>query len=338
MQKEKLSELKNLLSLKYDLDIADITPVKNVMRISTSEGGKCLKRVKYDRGQFLFILSAMRHLQEKGFEGILPFIPSKDNELYIKLDNGFGYLTDWVQARECNYSNPIELKMAVTTLARLHKTSEGFIPMEGAEPRVGFGKWIEKFSKRLQEMKMFRDIIKNKDGLSWFDEAYLEHFDYFYDVGVNAIEHLKETKYLELSDRESRKNSFCHHDYAHHNVLISDDFKTHIIDFDYCICDTRLHDLSSIIIRNMRHGNWNMEKAQYIVDCYLKSGSIEKDEIPVMNAFLEFPQDYWQVGLQCYVEKLKWEESQFNKRLGNVIRDIADRQQFIDEFKFSIEV
>ena len=338
MMVEKSSELKKYLSLKYDIDILDVTPVKNVMRITTSEGDKCLKKVKFKKEHFLFILCAMKHLLDNGFDGILPFIPEKSGNLYVELEYGFGFLTDWVRSRECNYSNPIELKMAAASLGRLHKCSENFSPVKGSQPRLYWGEWINKFSRRMDEMIEFKKIIENKNEITDFDRVYIDNFNYYFNQGVRAIEHLKQTRYFELSERESEKKSFCHHDYAHHNVLITENFKVYIIDFDYCICDTRIHDLTSLIIRNMRHGNWNMEKAQFIIDGYLKVGTLEKDEIPVMNAFIEFPQDFWQVGLQYYVEKLKWEEEQFNKRLQGFVNDKCERHQFINDFKYSVEV
>ena len=338
MEIEKELELKNYLSEKYGMSILNILPVKNVIKLSTSEGDKCLKRVRYGKGNFLFILSAMKHLQDRGFNGIIPFIPTISGEMYITLESGFGFLTDWIPSRECDYSNPIELKMAARTLAKLHKASENYIEAEGAIPRIEWGKWAQKFIGRIQEMHKFKEIINNKSSLTYFDCMYLDNLDYYISQGYIAVNHLKESRYLELSQREMKKKSFCHHDYAHHNVLISDDFNVYIIDFDYCICDTRIHDLASLIIRNMRHGNWNTEKAQYIIECYLSEGYLEKDEIPVMSGFIEFPQDFWQVGLQYYIEKQKWDESQFNKRLDNVIKDRSDRQQFIDEFKLRVEL
>ena len=86
----------------------------------------------------------------------------------------------------------------------------------------------------------------------------------------------------------------------------------------------------------MRHGNYDMDKAQYIVDCYLKTGDIYKDELYLMNSFMEFPQDFWQVGLQYYIERLSWDEERFNKRLTKAVNDKKDRSEFLNEFKHSI--
>lgn len=330
--------LADYLSLRYDLNIHDINRVKNVMRISTDKGDRCLKIVKYRKEDFLFILSAMKHLIDNGFDGIIPFIPAKDGELYVELKNGYGFLTEWISCSECDYSNPIELNIAATTLAKLHKASRGFEPAVEIEDRIGWGKWFKKFQSRITDMLKFKNIILQKSGRTCFDAIYFDNLDYHLNQARLSIEHLQSSKYLELMEREIKAKSFCHHDYAHHNVLISKDFKARIIDFDYCICDTRLHDLSSLIIRNMRHGNWDMEKAQYIIDCYLKEGYLEPDEIDVINAFIEFPQDFWQVGLQYYIEKQDWEENNFNKRLNNVINDKYDRKRFIEDFRYSIQL
>lgn len=331
-------ELLELLSTTYDVEMSNITPVKNVMRISTKTGDKCLKKMKYNMSQSLFILSALEHLLKKGFTKILPLIPAVDGRFYFKLGNDFYFLTEWIVSRECDYSNPVELRMAAISLAELHEASENFSPGAEVDERIVWGRWGSRFEKRIRNMQSFKEMIDSKNRLTYFDGVYRANIDYFINQGISAIEHLRDSNYLRLMAEEMKRNSFCHHDYAHHNVLISSDFKVYLIDFDYCICDTRIHDLSSLIIRNLRHGNWNMEKAQYIIDCYCKKGYLKEDEIPVMNAFMEFPQDFWQVGLQYYVEKLKWEEDHFNKRLERVIDDIHDRQRFLNEFKYSIEI
>lgn len=335
---DKENGLRDYLEHEYGIDVLGIEPVKNVFRISTPAGDMCLKRMKYDRRVSLFIMSAMDHLVKNGYGMILTVLPTVDGRDYVELDGGFGFMTGWVPSRECDYSNPIELKMAARSLAKLHNASEGFVPQELIDDRYGFGKWSVKFQKRIREMKTFKDMILAKGKRSYFDGMYLDSVDYFVSQGEAAVEHLEKSRYFELMEREKQKNGFCHHDFAHHNVLISDCLKAYIIDFDYCISDTRLHDLGSLIIRNMRHRNWNMEKAQFIVDSYLIDGHLELDEIPVINAFIEFPQDFWQVGLQYYVEKLKWDEEHFNKRLQRCVLDRDDKRDFVKWFGCCIKI
>ena len=46
-------------------------------------------------------------------------------------------------------------------------------------------------------------------------------------------------------DKEFLKR-FCHHDFAHHNLLIDKQGEINVIDFDYCILDSHIHDLASL--------------------------------------------------------------------------------------------
>ncbi len=147
-----------------------------------------------------------------------------------------------------------------------------------------------------------------------------------------SMEHLKFTDYISKMKLEIKKNGFCHHDYAHHNVLVNKNGEVSIIDFDYCILDTHLHDLSSLLIRKMKNGKWDLSSAVYILDAYSSIYPVLKDDIVIMAAFMEFPQEFWQIGLQYYLENQPWEEENFLSKLKKIEVDRNERQEFIGEF------
>ena len=131
---------------------------------------------------------------------------------------------------------------------------------------------------------------------------------------------------------EIEKHGFCHHDYAHHNVLIGEKDDVNIIDFDFCILDSHLHDLSSLIIRVMKNGKWDIRNAMHILNVYNLTNNVDKLDIPIMAAFMEYPQEYWQIGIQYYWEKQPWGEEFFLKKLEKIYEDEYDRQDFLEEF------
>ena len=51
-----------------------------------------------------------------------------------------------------------------------------------------------------------------------------------------------------------------------------------------------------------------------------------------MASFMEFPQDYWQLGIQYYWEQQSYGEDFFISRLRKVKEDIEDKQEFIEAF------
>lgn len=321
-----------LININYNLKVEKVTKVKNVYQVSTKSGRYCLKVIPYDYGHFLFIIAAMEHLMNNGFKNIPEIIPTLSQKKYVKLGESYAYLTKWVDSRLCNYSNPIDIIAAVAVLADLHLKSRGFSLTEEMNPRIGWFKWIQNFETRRDEILKFRNIILNKDKNTDFDSIYLDIMQAELPIAQKAINDLGDSEYIIKMQEESAYRGFCHHDYAHHNVLINEKREVNIIDFDYCILDTHLHDLSSVLIRKMKNGKWEIRTSIFIMDVYDSIYKINNTDIPIMAAFMEFPQDYWQIGLQYYVEKQPWEEEEFISRLKRIREDIDEKQEFIDEF------
>ncbi len=327
-----LDKVTEVLEDSYGLKINQVIKQKNVYKIFSEEGCYCFKVIKYKHSHFKFIISAMEHLFNRGFEDIIPFIKTKKGESYVALGEGNGYLSPWVKARESNYDNPYDLKDACRLLAKLHNYSEGFMIKDEMTPRIGWFSWIETFETRKNEILDFRKRIGQKAKKSDFDKLYLEIMDVELKIAESSIGNLKRSGYREIMMKDVFKGGFCHHDFAYHNILIAEDGKHKVIDFDYCILDSYLHDLSSLLIRAMKNGRWDIAKSDFILNSYREVKSIRQEQIPVMAAFMEFPQDYWQLGIQYYWEQQSYGEDFFISRLRKIKEDIEDKQEFIEAF------
>lgn len=317
----------------YGIKVTQGEKIKNVYKISSDNRFYCLKIIKYEFQHFNFIVSAIEYLMNKGFNRIPSIITTLKGEKYIPINKHYAYLTPWVNSRESNYDNPYDLYLAIMTLAELHKCSEGFTLNKNMKPRVGWFRWISNFETRTNEILDFKNRISQKAKKSEFDVIYLSLMDKELKIAESSINNLKNSNYLSVMNKEFYRRGFCHHDYAHHNVLIDNHSKVNIIDFDYCILDSYLHDLSSLMLRSMKNGKWELEKAKFILNNYSNIKSIEDEHIPLMAAFMEFPQDYWQVGLQYYWEQQNWEEKIFINKLKKIKEDLEDKEDFINEFK-----
>ncbi|WML36564.1 CotS family spore coat protein [Clostridium sp. OS1-26] len=318
----------------YGLQIQYIEKIKNVYKISCDNKQYCLKVIRYDLGHFLFILSAIKHLQNNKFKHIPRIIKTKDGMDYMNIQGGYAYLTSWITSRQCNYDNPVDVLIATSKLAELHKKSHGFNVTENMNPRIGWFKWPETFNTRKNEILDFKKRIDKKDKKTEFDAIYLDAMEEELNRAERSIENLIRSNYLEIMNKEIASKGFCHHDYANHNVLIGTSGEVNIIDFDYCMLDTHLHDLSSLLLRRMKNGKWSINNCIFIIDSYNSVNKVKREDIPVMAAFMEFPQDYWQIGIQYYWEKQPWEEELFLKKLKKTLEDRGEKQDFIDEFEF----
>lgn len=326
-------QVKRLVENNYNLKVKELEKVKNVYKITTEKKGYCLKVIKYELSHFLFIIGAIKHLKNNGFKKIPDIIPTSTGLDFIQIGNYYAYLTPWINARECNYDNPIDVKIATRKLAEFHKKSEGFQVSPYMNPRVGWNKWISTYETRKNEILDFKKRIEDKDIKSNFDILYLKMMEEELNRCDKSILNLKNSQYINNMKKEIKKKGFCHHDYAHHNILIDKYGEVNLIDFDYCILDSHLHDLSSLLIRKMKNGKWDLVSTEYILNEYNSLYSIQQSDIPIMAAFIEFPQEYWQIGIQYYWEKRRKSEEFFVKKLGKINEDKKERQEFVDKFR-----
>ncbi|MEG2867671.1 MAG: CotS family spore coat protein [Terrisporobacter sp.] len=325
-------DVKNIIENNYKLKILGVEKVKNTFKIRSENGDYCIKIIKYEFEHFNFILSAINHLQKRGFRKIPQIIKTKDNNEFIKIGGSYAYLTEWVKSRLSNYSDVYELSKITEKLGDFHKCSEQFVINKSMNPRIGWFSWINVFETRCNEILDFKKRINQKAYQSQVDKIYLSAVDSELKRGKRAIEDLKSNKYMNIMEKQVMKRGFCHHDFAHHNVLIDTNEEINVIDFDYCILDSYLHDLSSLMIRTMKGGKWNNDTANIILNSYSKSNNIYDEELKLMKSFIRFPQEFWQRGLQCYWEQQPWGDEFLEDKIRKYLVDVEEREIFLEKF------
>lgn len=326
-------EVLELVWNNYKISPIKIEKIKNIYKISDNERTYALKIIPYSKERLNFILGGYNHLINNGFECILPIIKTKNGEDYIAFDKGFAYLNEFIDYNIASYDNPIELSIAAITLGKLHKFSNGFKIENNMDVRALWGMWPLFFKDKERDILGFKKEIEGKKNKTDFDLCYLSLIkEEVYNI-ERSLETIIRSQYENLMKEEVLKEGFCHHDYAHHNILLNKEGNVKIIDFDYLILDSHLHDLASLITRKMRYNLWSIEDALFILDNYNEEYKIKKEEILVMAGFMEFPQEFWQVGIQYYIEKQPWGEEFFNKKIEKIYQDIEGKYYFLNKFK-----
>lgn len=320
--------IRKIVEDNYNIKITFIKKKKNVYKIESQDKNFCLKVIPYEFKHFNFIISAIKHLENKNFKTVPAMILTADNKKYINLFGKYAYLTEWIDAREANYKDDNELDMAAKKLKELHICSRNFVLTKDMKPRLYWGTWCETFQTRINEILDFRKRIFQKAEKSEFDKLYLSIMEQEIESGENSIDNLKMNNYFSYMYEEAKYLSFCHHDYAHHNVMIDKKGEVNIIDFDYCILDTHIHDLASLELRALKERAWSSENFDFIKNAY--DEKVTKQEELLMLAFMEFPQEYWQIGLQYYWEQLSWSEEKFLLKLNNYIKNAKEKNNLIN--------
>jgi len=327
----------NLFS-EFDLKAYDVIPVRKVFILNTDKGDKVLKKVSYSTSELEFINYGIEYIKNNNFNRIIEFQKTKNKLIYISWKEDIYCIMNLVEGRECEYSNPVDVMLASKALAELHRASEGLIYEEEFQQllvmnpqRQLCGRVIKKFNKKLEELKFFRSIAALYENKNEFDNIFLEHEKYYEENIKQSIRILEQSEYYNLCD-EKEKIAFCHHDLAHHNILINKE-QVYFLDFDYAVVDLKVHDICNFINKAIKNFGFDIEKCHSILKEYTSVNPLDERELRVLYGMLSFPEDFYSVSRDYYTRQKQWSEEVFLNRLKKKVEYREDREAFLKAFK-----
>jgi len=317
------------ISENYGFEIKSIAPYKDAFKINTSNGRKVLKKTVLFPERIQFIHNVKEHMIKNGFSNMDRYLCTLNGKPYISADGSNYIITEFVDGRECNFDNRNEMMGASRLLAMIHKASRGFKLPEGSFTRDDLGKLPQYFSKRLDEIKKLAKIAKK--GKSKFDFMFLDHFEYFYNLGENALQLIESPRYERLVKQSREEGIICHHDFTHHNIIKNGE-TYYATNFEFCCYELKVYDLANLLRRKMRRCNWDIDEAKLIIDEYRTVESLSEDEIYVMKIMLQFPQKLWRVANKYYNSKRSWSEKSYVAKMQEVIDEIEYHKKFMEQY------
>lgn len=313
---------------RFNLIVNDVIPVRKVFILCTEQGNKVLKRIDYPIKNLQFVHSVIKYLEKNNFNRTINFLETVDGKIYTEWNKEIYIIMDLVEGRECEYSNPVDVIIASKALGEFHKASIGF--KSNLEEKNNCHKLINEFKNRLEKIKFYKNVVISYKNKSEFDNIFLENVDYHIEQIVNSIKILEDSDYNNLCD-EYDKIVLCHHDLAHHNILIQGD-EAYFIDFDYALIDLKVHDLCNYINKVIKNFAFDMDKAESIIDSYCVFNSLDRRELKVLYGMLSFPEDFYGIIRDYYGKYKNWGEELFLRRLIKKVEYKYDREEFLENF------
>lgn len=312
---------------KYGLEVYEAHPIRSVFLLNTDKGFKILKLIDYTKEELSYINEAIDYVKD-GYSNIISFYKTLEGNSFEVYNDNLYSIFDVVEGRECEYSNPIDIEIASKGLAKFHKASNEF--KTSLTEKIYLGQAIEKFKSRVQSLEDFKNIAisyKNKMG---FDKLFLKNVDDFIKQGKLSIELLEKSPYLTLC-ADYNNAYLCHHDLAHHNMLICEE-EVWFIDFDYSIVDLRVHDICNFMNKTIKNYAFDMDKAKLLIDSYNSENPLKVEEIEVLKALITFPHDFYSIVSDYYTRNKSWDYSVFYDRLQKKLEFKEERIEFLENF------
>jgi len=323
---------------EFDLLVYDVIPVRKVFILNTDKGDKILKKVNYSISQLEFINLGIEYIKENNFNRIIQFEKTKEKLIYVHWKDDIYCIMNLVEGRECEYSNPVDVMLTSRAIAELHKASKGLMHEEvfksllaKNEHRYLAGKIIDNFNEKLKELKFFKNIATLNENKNEFDYIFLNQVKYYEENIIQSINILKGSEYDNLCN-EKDKIAFCHHDLAHHNILINKE-EVYFLDFDYAVVDLKVHDICNFINKAIKNFCYDMEKCHSIISEYTSLNPLDNRELKVLHGMLSFPEDFYSISRDYYTRNKQWSEEIFLNRLKKKVEYKEDREEFLASFK-----
>lgn len=305
---------------------------RKICCLETNAGYKYLKKTSLAPQDLRFIHEALLHLDQRGFQTAPVLDCSNNDEPYVIYKSNTYIMTNWYFSQELDFDSVTDLSQATRFLAKFHNESIGFLPSHEVTERTLWLKWPQLLNQRIKQLSVFRQLASQEKESSEFSRLYLQHFEPFYRQALASLEALRQSAYYEMAYEAAIYRQFCHHDYSGRNILRTQDLRLILVDFDYCLLDLRIHDLINLLVRNLKHNQWQFDLGRFILSEYNVISPLKKTELEVMYILLCWPQEFWQVGLQYYEEKLPWSKERFIKKLRHKIDYQHQRLRFLDKF------
>jgi|GEM_PF-748490 len=321
---------------KLGLKIKQIVPERNCYRVESDKGFYCLKKMDLSYDDIYVMQEMTMHLKGNGFANTFEIMHQENDEILVPYRGSQYYLSKWMDGRDGDYLNLLDIKTSIEALARFHQASVGFESKYNTGHRRLFGRWKESFLQRLNEIEAAKIQIASEETKSDNAPIIAQYLENCRQNAKHAIQLLEKCSYEKLNARDESQKGFIHHDYGFHNILHTFDNEIYVGGLESYAFDVKVHDLAHFIFRLMRRRGWDIESALDMIGYYNEVSRLEKEDYQVLAAYFAFPHDCKQLYRQHYIEGKEVEDLEELDKINVESEYYQTKRNFIHEFeKFS---
>lgn len=309
---------------------------KGVWWIQTPDGYKILKKISNSEDTLKFIISAVNHFQLKGIK--IPRInKTKSGNDYVNLQGTCYVLSDAISGKTPSYDSSKELMAIVKELARFHKASAGFHPLENTKPKNHLGIWVQDYTEQIEDMNRFYKDEVSVSGKDSIGKFILAEFPYFYQRAYEAINALKGNEYRDWVDKAGKTGCLCHQDFAAGNLIMTSN-EIYILDTDSITIDIPARDIRKILHKIMKKsGKWDSELVKRVLGYYQSENPLTQSEWQVVKMDIMFPHLFIGAMNKYYYQRDKeWSPQKYLQRLKEMAQFEKTISPVLDNFSLLI--
>ncbi|WP_232695620.1 phosphotransferase [Brevibacillus daliensis] len=316
----------------YDMYIESIEVIKapQVHKGITPYGAYVCKQTFAPPDRLTHVGGVLRHLQERGWEGAVPFLYTKFDEPFVKKGEEVYYLTEWVESNSITIDNLSTWATATAVrLAEFHQLTQNyrFDDPRQIEPLVDalLTRWVF----WIQQMNLYRDLALEREYPSPFDVVFLANYPFLTDISNQALESLKLWR-----RRHETSNHFrlcLIHGFPHPSHTIMDDLDhVRLLNFDRTVFDTPVRDMTALL-RNYYQLGGDDKGASQVMEQYGEVFPLRPEETALMKCFLHYPERVMRDLESYYQRRYEWTELFAVRRIEKDLDRLMRLQRWVNQ-------
>ncbi len=322
----------------YGLENSEVIQIKfkdtdkqrAVYRVDHNNHMYCLKKVYFPLEELLFVYSVIEWLYRKGLN-VPRILPTKSRSRYVEYETMLFILTPWVEGTKCSYDNISNILDSSSNLAKLHNSTESFVPISGSVKRESYEDLSLSLNKHFEQLLLCSNMAFRYGDK--FSKVFLDNFE----ANIELAE--VSARIASTINHSNLRRSLCHLDYVNKNIIFDNENKLWLIDFDKCKLDFCIHDISYFLRRLLKRDNtkWDLEIALSALKLYEEKRPLNLDEYKAILVYLAFPQKYWKISRDYYNNINKCNKNSFVTLLKKACEKNEFHTSFVNGFKNYIE-
>jgi spore coat protein YsxE len=301
---------------EYDMyaQTVDVLKAPNVYKVMTPYGSFVCKRTQVSSQKLLLVSGVLRHLQQRGWDGAVPFFYTKYDEPYVRQGETTYYLTAWLPGGERWADQPLAWATpTVERLAELHHLTQNFRFDDPRQVEPLIDSLLNRWQHLLTNAEQAANLARERLYPSPFDVVFLANQAYVSELAQTAIARLREWRERHQTHAHFRL-SLIHGSPHPAHILPDRSGKGKLLNFDRAVFDTPTRDLT-LFYRTYFHMAGDEAGASQLFHHYANIFPLRPDEIDLLAVFLTYPERVMRDVEIYYGGTRDWSELYAVKRL-----------------------
>lgn len=309
------------LDRAYGLTILDRRRLGKIWRLDAVQGVfACKPALPPGRDALLRAIEA--HLAARGFTRFPRLLPTLAGRAELRAAGRSYVVRPWLPGAHphLDADHPLELRLTMEAVAELHLAGEGF-------------SWPCLYQAHCESS--LRALAEKTEQIRSFGRAEEDPFARLYRQGAPvaleealAAAHLLEASGCGALPDTAGRDGICHGDPAANNVLINGK-AAYLLDLERAEVDVPPVDLARLSRRVLAPQGWAPALFESLLAAYQRLRPLSAAEARTTIALLHWPQAFWRLGHQYFVERLDRPREYFTRRLAAWLAETGCRRAFL---------